>query len=382
MSSMLSPSNEEELAAAIAGAQTPLRLVGRGSKLALGNPVEATTTLSLAAFTGLELYEPEELILEAGAATPLADLEKWVAARGQMLAFEPPDFSTLLGVKQKGSIGGIVAANLSGPRRLKAGAARDHVLGLRCVTGRAEIQRTGARVVKNVTGYDLPKLLTGAYGTLAAITRVTLKVLPRPETEETLVFRGLSDAEAIRLMSAAMQSPADVSGAAHVPGDGTYLRLDGIAPSIAFRRDRLIKTLARDAGVLPDPQSQKLWQRLRDVEPFWKLKDQVIWRVSTTPSEAPGLVAKIKTSSAVQCYYDWAGGLVWLAHDATGDGGASLIRSSLSSGHAMLFRAPDHLRREVSVFQPQPPALAALASRVKEAFDPRGILNPGLMAKS
>ncbi|MFO1032867.1 MAG: glycolate oxidase subunit GlcE [Hyphomicrobiales bacterium] len=378
MAKPLTPASEAALAEIISSAESPLRLEGLGTKAALGHRVQGQV-LSLAQFSGIAIYEPEELILEAGAATPLSEIEKLVAGKGQMLAFEPPDFSKLLGSKHAGSIGGITASNLSGPRRLKAGAARDHVLGVRCVSGRGEVLRTGARVVKNVTGYDLPKLLTGSWGTLAAMTSVTLKVLPRPETEETLVLRGLSDADAVRLMSEALQSPADVSAAAHLPGEATYLRLDGIAPSIAFRRDRLVKLLDHDAGVLAEKESRKLWQRVRDAEPFHKLKDKAIWRLSVTPMDAPAIVALISTQMNATWFYDWAGGLVWLATENAGDAGAAIIRGALPSGHATLLRAGDSVKQAAGVFQPQAPALAALTDRIRQAFDPRGILNPGIM---
>lgn len=381
MTTTLAPKTEDELSARVAAAQAPFRLQGLGTKAALGNPVKAANILSLKHFSGIAVYEPEELILEAGAATPLADIEELLRQRGQMLAFEPPDYSSLLGSPSSGSLGGIVACGLSGPRRIRAGAARDHVLGFSAVTGSGQRMRAGARVVKNVTGYDLAKLATGSYGTLAALTSIIVKVLPLPETEETLVLRRLDDATAVRVMGEAMQSPADVSAAAHVPGEGTWLRLEGIAPSVVARRDALVKLLGRDAGILGQTESARLWAGLRDVKPLWSLRDHALWRLSVTPSDGADVAARIAAQLAATYFFDWAGGLIWLAVTGKDDGGASVIRAALPSGHATLIRAPDAIRAQVSAFMPQPPALAALAGRVKQSFDPRNLFNPGIMVK-
>lgn len=381
MAKTFSPKTEQELAQLVAQAKAAFRLQGLGSKPTLGNPVVADQVLSLKHFTGVEIYEPEELILEAGAATTLAEITALLKKRGQMLAFEPPDYSSLMGTTSAGSLGGIVAAGLSGPRRIRAGAARDHVLGFRGVAGNGERLKAGARVVKNVTGYDLPKIATGSFGSLVAMTSVIVKVLPLPETEETLVFKGLDDAAAVALMSQAMQSPADVSGAAHLPGDMTCLRLDGIAPSIAFRRDKLLKLLGRDAGVLGEKESAKLWMGIRDAKPFWSMTEASIWRISVTPSEGAAIAARIASAMETKHSFDWAGGLIWLAVSGEVDGGAAKIRASFASGHATLLRAPDAVRQAVSAFQPQPAALAALSARVKAAFDPHNLFNPGIMVR-
>src|SRR3954452_14459274 len=200
---------------ALTGGKT-LEVVGRGSKRALAGRSQSDLTLDLSGLSGVTLYEPEELVLSAKAGTPLAEIEALVESKGQQLAFEPVDCGPILGQPADGgSLGGALAANLSGPRRIKAGAARDHFLGLTAVSGRAETFKSGGRVVKNVTGYDLCKVLAGSYGTLAAMTDVTVKVLPRAETEQTLLVLGLDDAAAAKAMSIAMGSPNDVSGAAH-----------------------------------------------------------------------------------------------------------------------------------------------------------------------
>ncbi|MFL5260381.1 MAG: glycolate oxidase subunit GlcE [Hyphomicrobiales bacterium] len=394
MDQVLRPRDEAELVAAIEGAigaGVPLEVVGSGTKHALGRPMQTGATLDLSAFTGISLYESDELVITAGAATPLSDIQEAVASRNQMLAFEPPDFSRLLGSRHAGTIGGVLAAALSGPRRLKAGAVRDHVLGTSCVSGRGEAFKAGGRVVKNVTGYDLPKLMAGSFGTLAALTSVTFKVMPRPESEETLSFAGLDDAAAIRLMSAAMQSSAEVSAAAHLPADvapsfglstaATLLRLEGLKPSIDHRRDILVKLL-KDRGapdVLDAPLSREMWAGIRDVQPFAQSR-RAVWRISVPPTDGAATLERIRRRGVdVSGYYDWAGGLIWADVPATDDACEMAIRSAFGSGHATLIRAPEHVRSHAGVFQPQERALSELTKRVKAAFDPEGVLNLGRM---
>lgn len=379
MSGVLKPSSATELSHIIAAAEAPLELVGGGTKRHLGRPVQAAATLDMSGFAGVIAYEPEELILDVHAGTPLAEVEALLAARGQQLAFEPPDFSALVGAKGSGTIGGLMSCNLSGPRRIKAGAARDHVLGVHGVTGTGNIFKAGARVVKNVTGYDMPKLLTGSWGTLAALTSVIVKVLPAPETEETVVLTGLDDVQAVEAMSLAMQSPCEVSAAAHAPGEGTFLRLEGIAPSVAYRRDRLAKLLKRPVEVMAAKSSAARWRAIRDGAMFAENPRHPLWRISVAPSQAPAIVRMLKEALDIRYLFDWAGGLVWIEVPPAHDAAEALVRGSFTAGHATLIRAPEATRAAVEVFQPQAPALAALSGRVKDSFDPRHILNPGRM---
>ena len=379
-----------------------LEVVGRGTKRNIGRPSQSDLTLDLSGLTGVTLYEPEELVLSARAGTPIAEIEQLVASKGQELAFEPMDYGVLLGSPPAagtlggGTIGGVLAANLSGPRRIKAGAARDHFLGATAVSGRGETFKSGGRVVKNVTGYDLCKVLAGSWGTLAALTDVTVKTLPRAETEETVAILGLDDAAGARAMAQAMGSSCDVSGAAHLPAhtvarfdglsadkDVTVLRLEGVAPSVVHRRDSLAGLLKPfgPAMVIDEPNSRALWRGIRDAKPFAdrSVADRPLWRISTAPSRGHEIAAMI--SPAAQMFYDWAGGLIWIAMPRADDGGASVIRRAMETlgGHATLIRAPAAVRAAVGVFQPQPEALAALTKRVKESFDPKGVLNPGRM---
>jgi glycolate oxidase FAD binding subunit len=388
--STFAPASEAELETIIREAiadKTPLDVQGTGTKAQIGRPVQAAATLDLGGFSEIIAYEPEELVLTAGAGARLSDIEAALSARGQNFAFEPPDYSQLLGSEHSGTLGGMIACNLAGPRRIKAGAARDHFLGFTGVSGRGEIFKAGGKVVKNVTGYDLPKLLAGSYGTLAALTKVTLKVLPAAESEETLLLEGLDDEAAIRAMSLAMQSPYEVSGAAHLPaavndeGAATLLRLEGVAPSVAYRRDKLAHLLA-EFGICQSHQarhSQELWESVRDVLPFAAEKDRIIWRLSVPPMEGARIVASIAAQTDAQWFYDWAGGLIWLALAPSEDGGAQIVRPAITQGHATLIRAPRDTRSTVAVFSPQPLALEELSRRVKAGFDPTGILNPGRM---
>jgi glycolate oxidase FAD binding subunit len=305
------------------------------------------------------------------------------------------DYGPIFGrPRGEGTIGGALAANLSGPRRLKAGAARDHFLGVSAVSGRGEIFKSGGRVVKNVTGYDLCKLLAGSFGTLAAMTHVTIKTLPRPETEQTVFIHGLEDAAAIEAMSAAMNSMAEISAAAHLPhriaehviaapGSVTAFRLEGVHPSVQHRK-RLLETLfgARTLSSLQEEQSRAFWLDIRDASPFACAGDErVLWRISTAPSEGAVVAAAVEEKGGAELFFDWAGGLVWAALAPADDAGAAAVRAAVraAGGHATLVRAPAALRASVDVFQPQEPVLAALSKRVKESFDPKGVLNPGRM---
>lgn len=377
--------------------ESPLEILGHGSKRGIGRPAQTGHALDLSLLSGVTLYEPEELVLSARAGTPLAEVEALLAEHNQQLAFEPMDYGPLLGGEAgRGTMGGVLAANLSGPRRIKAGAARDHILGVQAVSGRGEIFKSGGRVVKNVTGYDLSKLMAGSWGTLAVVTDVTFKVLPAAETETTLVLRGLGDDGAAAAMALAMGSSAEASGAAHLPESvggrvaegifagfsATLLRIEGIVPSVAYRAASLKKLLkaAGEIEEVPEHRSRAMWRKIRDCMPFADGGQQPVWRVSMAPSQAHKMVAALRMEAGADAFYDWQGGLVWLKMDA--DPEAEILRSLIQKfggGHATLARANAPLRASIPVFEPQAPALAALSARLKEQFDPKGVLNPGRM---
>ena len=385
---------EDAVVWALAESKT-LELTGQGSKRGIGRPSQSDLTIDLSGLTGITLYEPEELVLSARAGTPIAEIERLVAERNQELAFEPADYGPLLGgASGIGTIGGVLATNLSGPRRIKAGAARDHFLGVSAVSGRGETFKSGGRVVKNVTGYDLCKLLAGSWGTLGAMTDVTIKTLPRAETEISVVLTGLDDRRAAQALADAMGSSCEVSGAAHLPvpalGDlrgmfggksATLMRIEGVAPSVAHRVAVLAGLLKPygAAETLAAENSRAAWRAIRDVLAFAG-DDRVVWRVSTAPSEGPAIAAAAEAAGGA-CYFDWAGGLLWIALPPSDDAGSSVIRPAVAriGGHATLIRAPAAIRAAVAVFEPQDEGIAALTRRVKDSFDPKRVLNAGRM---
>jgi glycolate oxidase FAD binding subunit len=390
---------EQAVQWALAGGKT-LEVVGHGTKRAIGRAAQWDATLDLSSLTGVTLYEPEELVLSAKAGTPVAEIEALVAASKQELAFEPMDYGPLLRTPPgAATIGGVLAANVSGPRRIKAGAARDHFLGLHAVSGRGETFKSGGRVVKNVTGYDVCKLIAGSWGTLAAMTEVTIKTLPRAETEATVLVLNLDDGAAGKAMAAATGSFADVSAAAHLPATVaarisetaaaqavTAFRIEGVAPSVAERKAVLEKLLAPfgTLGALDETPSRALWRAIRDVTPFaaaGPAGSRDLWRISTAPSHGSEVGGSLAAQAGAELLYDWAGGLIWAALPASNDAHAPLVRRAVAAagGHATLIRAPVSVRAAVDVFTAEPPPLAALTARVRQSFDPHGVLNAGRM---
>ncbi len=376
----MTPVNEAELAEAVAAAKGPLAVRGGGTR-PIGRPVVGEP-LSVAELSGIELYEPGALTIVVKAGTPLAEIEAALAAENQRLAFEPIDHRGLLGTTGEPTIGGVVAANVSGPRRIQVGAARDHLLGVRFVDGTGTIIKNGGRVMKNVTGYDLVKLMAGSFGTLGVLSEVSLKVLPKTDVIASLRIQGLTDAGAVRAMSQALGSPFEVSGAAHISGEAgqgaiTLIRVEGFEASVAYRLAQLTELLVGAEGEithLTDPAKVRtLWRGVRDVEP---LHDHAgdIWRLSVKPSDAPGIVSRMPDGTRV--VYDWGGGLIWAATAPGTD-----LRAEIGPyhGHATLIRASEATRAALPVFQPEPVRLAAISQGLRQKFDPRGILNQGLM---
>ncbi|MFO0996551.1 MAG: glycolate oxidase subunit GlcE [Alphaproteobacteria bacterium] len=377
-------------------AKAPLEVVGGGTKRGLGRPVTGHA-LDVTAFAGIESHEPEELVLTAGAATPLVEIEASLTRAGQQLAFEPPDYGPLYGQPSgRQTLAGVLASNLAGPRRLTAGAARDHFLGFTAVSGRGDSFKAGGRVVKNVTGYDLSKLLAGSYGTLAVLAQVTVKVLPAPETATTALLLGLSSATAMAAMRDALASSCDVSGAAFVPAglaqavfehetaSVTALRLEGPPPSVEARLALLRTELGKERpfDVLGPGESESLWRAIRNVAPFCASPSLPLWRLSLPPAAAAQVVEDIARHREARWFADWGGGRVWVEVAEEGeDAGASIIRSAArrAMGHAVLIRAREDVRARIPVFDSGPEATAALTRRLKESFDPHRILNPGRM---
>lgn len=377
---MIKPQSEAELAAVVAEASGPLRIIG-GRTRPIGHEIVGQD-LSVAGITGIELYEPGSLTIVARAGTPLSEIEEALSEHGQRLAFEPMDHRGLLGTKGVPTIGGVVAANVSGPRRVQVGACRDYLLGVRFVDGHGKIIKNGGRVMKNVTGYDLTKLMAGSYGTLGVLSEVAFKVLPTPEAIATLKITGLSDADGQRAMSLAIGSPFEITGAAHLAerkGEPakTMIRIEGFETSVSYRAKELVGLLGAIGEVQMDfdPDNALVeWQSIRDVERFQDVAGDV-WKISVKPSDGADVGSRIGADDLI---YDWAGGLVWALVPEGTD-----VRQKIGqfNGHATLVRANRDTRANIPVFQPEPASLAAIAAGLRAKFDPKSILNPGLMGR-
>lgn len=407
MTETLKPDNAEQVLDAVKWAvseATPLEVRALGSKAGFGRPVQAGRVLDLSNLSGITDYDPGELVLTAGPATPMAEIEKALDGARQELAFEPMDLGPLYGggldAPTTGTIGGVVAGNLSGPRRVKSGAARDHFLGFHAVSGRGEVFKSGGKVMKNVTGFDLSKLMAGSFGTLAVMTEVTVKVLPRPEKTRTVLLMGADDEAAVAALCDALGSSHEVAGAAHLPaavaarsgvgyvaGAGasvTAVRIEGPGPSVEHRCAALTDQFKALGAVeeLHSHNSLAFWREVRDAIPFTgdRAGDQV-WRISVAPTAGAEVVRRLTDGLGGEAYYDWGGGLIWFGLPACEDAGASAVRAAIadSGGHATLVRASQDVRQAVEVFQPQPGPLDELSRRVKDAFDPEGVLNSGRM---
>ena len=402
MQTLLKPATEWELQRTLldaSAAGSPIEIVGNGSKRLVGRPMQTAGLITTASLMGIRLYEPTELVMSARAGTPLARVEADLASRGQMLAFEPIDLAPVVGGERgTASIGSVFATNLSGARRISLGAARDHLLGIKAISGGGQSFHSGGRVMKNVTGYDLSRALCGSWGTLAVMTEVTFKVLPMPEETATLLLFNTDDVIAIEALAQAVGSPYEVSGAVHIQqplamrlwhqglaGERqaiTAIRLENFSSSVAYRVERLKSELKAfgEIHVLDHHTSISFWDELRQLS-FLQNSDAPLWRISTAPQAGPKVVANITRYMDCKAFYDWAGGLIWAEVLPTADAGAADIRRVVASvgGHATLIRAAPAVRAAVEVFQPLEPSLTEISRNLKSVFDPAGILNPGRM---
>ena len=401
--SNLQPSNARETAEMIAWAAAEgrsLEIVAGRTKRALGRPSTTDYVLDVSRMTGIVAYEPAELVMTARPGESLAAIAAALDEHGQMLAFEPPDWRALLGSSGEQTLGGVIACNLAGSRRVRSGSPRDYLLGFSAVNGFGEAWKAGGKVVKNVTGYDMAKLQAGAFGTLSVLTELTLKVVPKPETACTLVLRGLADEAAIRALANALNSPFEVSGAAHLPAAiaarssagavsrarsaATLLRLEGPRPSVAYRADALEALIGASAR-LDEAETRAVWSEIGGVRPLIAPRGDIVWRLCPTPSAAASVARACAAAlPSAEVLFDWGGGLILLSlegSEAGDDGGAAIVRAAVKSagGHAALIVAPEAVRASTPVFEPLEGALARLSARVKRGFDPRNILNPGRM---
>ena len=356
------PNTEAELAEILMTARGPLSVRGGGTR---GGGAVSGAVLETAGLAGVELYEPGALTLVVRAGTALAEVERVLAGERQRLAFEVPDLQGLLGHKGISTIGGAVAANASGPRRVQVGACRDSLLGVRFVDGTGTVVKNGGRVMKNVTGYDLVKLMAGSRGSLGVLSEVSLKVQAVPEAEATLVGPGLDAGAAVAALARALGSPYDVSGAAWTPSLGALVRVEGLAGSVSYRAGEVLRLLGPGWEQVADGPA--LWSGVRDVTAFAG-QPGAVWRVAVKPSDAPGVLAALG-EVVLDAVLDWGGGLIWLR--VPGGTGARVIRGALSGGHATRVRGggdgPD--------LPPEPLAVARLAAGIRAKFDPKGIFS-------
>lgn len=375
------PTDESELLALVADVAASgisLEPRGGGSMRDVGKPNRTAAIVELSAFAGVVDYEPSDLVLTVRPATPLAEVQSLLGENRQMLAFEPWDHGPLFG-RQPGAatIGGIVAAGVAGPRRVSAGGVRDHLLGFSAISGRGESFKAGGKVVKNVTGYDLSKVISGSWGQLAIMTELTLKVIPKARETRTIAVAGLDPYSAVAAMAQAVGSRMTPTAAAHFSESSdraalTFFRLEGFAQSVGARSDQLVDLLSEHGETAPldQPCAEGLWAEIREARRL--AASEVLWRVHISPSRAAALARGLETAGASWCF-DWAGALIWVGAAASLD-----VRALASEhgGHAMLLRAPPAVREQRSIRHPESPAVAALSARVKQAFDPADILSP------
>lgn len=386
--------------ARLAAQNRTVEVVGHGALRNAGRPSTADCVVTTSTLKGVTLYESTELVMSARSGTPLYTIESELAQKGQMLAFEPIDLGPAIGAPAGSlSIGGVFATNICGPRRVQSGSARDHLLGVRAVNGRGELFKSGGRVMKNVTGLDVARGLTGSWGTLAIMTEVTFKVVPLPQSILTLVYSGLPDDLAIELLTTAIGTPFEVSGAVHLPKASaarlqepslrgsrdslTMIRLENFQASIEERKGKL-KDALKVYGTpreLDAEASWRLWSEFRTLTVMPYSADTALWRISTSPSKGPEIVAAIQKNLAAVAVYDWSGGLIWLEVPAQADAGAADIRRAVAvrGGHATLIRAAPEVRASVEVFEPMKPELERLTRGIKTAFDPQALFNRGRM---
>lgn len=396
MTVLLAPETTADAATIIrdaASAGTKLRLAGGATRLCPGADDEMPV-LSARGLTGIVAYNPAEMVMTAKAGTPLAEVEAALEANGQMLPFEPMDHRPLLGTVGEPTIGGVFAANVSGPRRLVAGAARDSLLGVTFLNGMAQEVKAGGRVMKNVTGLDLVKLMAGSRGKLGLLTEVTFRVLPVPRAVETVVIAGLDDAHAAAAMATAMSLPVEVSGAAHLPfivagrfslgarheGSATVLRIEGLPHSVPARAEKLVEALKSFGPIsrLGAAESKVLWREIRDALPYAANRDKALWRISVAPTAGHQLMGAMRLQAAADSFFDWQGGLIWLQMEASVE--ADFLRRAighLGGGHATLVRASSAQRYGVPAFEPEAPGVAALNARIVAKFDPSGVFVGG-----
>lgn len=393
----VAPGNESEVAELVRWAlaeRQPLDIRGRGSKSGFGQAVPDPVAVSLHGLSGILEYEPEELVMRALPGTPLEEVEAALAQHRQQLAFEPPVLALACGnsAAAGASIGGTFLANASGPRRLRAGAARDHILGVRAVDGRGVAWKSGGRVIKNVTGYDLSKLMAGSWGTLSIVTELCFKVLPAARASAGFAVTGLDAPAGLKLLRELGAHPLEASGLAYVPaallpalaqelrlgtddGGMVCVRIEGSAAGVE-QRARILQRVAAGAGAprrLKGEEAQVLWDSLREARPLAGC--EVLLKLSLPPSATTRVLDQLPPDAS--WFADCGGGWIWIGLPQADAAQRIAALRAAGGGSCVLWRAPAAVRSAAALPAAVPPALQALNRRIKQAFDPAGILNPG-----
>ena len=380
------PTDADALAACIEaarGAAAPIRLHGGRGKDGLGYRAGGARLIDLSGLEGVVSYQPDELVLVLRPGTRLAELDRLLAEHNQHLPCETPHWGPAA------TVGGAVACNLSGPRRFKAGALRDFVLGVEWVDGRGRRVRAGGKVVKNVTGYDLAKVMCGSFGTLGALSEICLKVWPRPQAQRTLVQPRSDLAELRRLAGL----PSEITGLAlecggDAAGAGTaYIRVEGPGPAVAAQTDALRRQLRGETQVLEGADSETWWRHWRELESFAPAADQRLWRFTLPSTQTESLLRRLRAQAlndqalngqTLPCRCDWAGALVWALLPASADAAGLHALAAAHEGTAWRFAAAGEDNPQA--FTPLPPGPARLNARLKKAFDPDGLFDPQRLA--
>ncbi len=394
------PSSREEIVEIVKNCfrkNIPLEINGLKSKYKIGRNFQSEKTLDLSNYSGIIEYKPEELYIKVKAGTPIKEIVEHLDKNNQQLAFEPNDFGYLFtGESNSGSIGGVVSCNFAGSRRFKVGSVRDHVLGFQGLNGKGETIKSGGTVVKNVTGYDLCKLLSGSFGTLSILTELSIKVLPKPETSKTLVIKNPHLKKALGYLGKSLSSSTDPSGGVFYPdyfgknfilndlnheGGLTALRIEGPANSVDQRIDRLSKELgllSHEVSILDTEQSKIFWNRTKNLEVFKNLKSNLL-RIVAPISETLQIIQKLK-SNDVSYFIDWGGSLVWMAFNEINSKILNEIKQIMKKhyGYCTIIKIEEDLKASADIFTIDP-IKYKISEKLKRSFDPKRIFNPGKM---
>ena len=375
----------------------PIEIVGNQSKLDIGKKMQCAKTLDMSKFSGIIDYKPEELYIKVKAGTPLNFVREELKKNKQHLAFEPVNFSKIFKKNSnEGTVGGTLSCNFSGSRRFKVGSARDHILGFKGFNGKGEKIKSGGTVVKNVTGYDLSKLITGSFGTLLAISELTLKVLPLESETKTIIVSELSLEHAIGIMGSAIASSNDPSGAVYYPGNLrnnfvfndlthpgsiTAIRVEGTKISTEQRINNLTKELVledKKLTILDSTQSEIFWEDTRSLKAI-STNDQNILRAVVPPSETVNLLNRLKTFHP-NYFLDWGGSLIWLELDYLSSQKIDQIRDRIlkANGYLTVIKSPENVKSSSEIFTIDPIKFK-ISQNIKKSFDPKRIFNPGKM---